>query len=288
VKQNDPGWGFAGCCLLSADSEGIMTDISQIDYSAFDRPEILMFLFHPRPEWGPARSTGSSEDLLIPVEGNVAIGARFHWAGNQAPTILFFHGNGEIVADYDDLAQLYLNEGINFLPVDYRGYGRSSGRPTITAMMRDAHLIFDFAQQLLDERGHTGPFVLMGRSLGSAPVLELAAQYQGRVDGLVVESGFSYSRPLLRLLGVDMDALGVREEDGFRNRDKISAFEKPTLVIHAERDHIIPLSEGQALYDASPATDKRLLIIPGANHNDIFLKGITEYMAAIRELVGKL
>jgi hypothetical protein len=85
-----------------------------------------------------------------------------------------------------------------------------------------------------------------------------------------------------------MDALGVREEDGFRNRDKISSFEKPTLVIHAEHDHIIPLPEGQALYNASPAKDKRLLIIPGANHNDIFLKGITEYMAAIREFVGKL
>jgi len=274
--------------LLSADSERIMIDISQIDYSAFDRPEILMFLFHPRPEWGSPRSTGSSEDLLIPVERDVAIGARFHRAGNQAPTILFFHGNGEIVADYDDLSQLYLNEGINFLPVDYRGYGRSGGRPTITAMMRDAHVVFSFVQEMLEERGHTAPFILMGRSLGSASVLELAAHYQDRVDGLVVESGFAYSQPLLRLLGVDMDALGVREEDGFRNRDKISAFEKPTLVIHAEHDHIIPLPEGQALYDASPATDKRLLIIPGANHNDIFLKGITEYMAAIREFVGQL
>ena len=246
-----------------------------------------MFLFHPRPEWESARSTGSSEDLLIPVEGHVAIGARFHRAGEQAPTILFFHGNGEIVADYDELAQLYLNEGINFLAVDYRGYGRSGGRPTITAMMRDAHMIFDFVRKMLEERGYTGPFILMGRSLGSASVLELAAHYQGRVDGLVVESGFAYSQPLLRLLGVDMDTLGVREEDGFRNRDKISAFEKPTLVIHAEHDHIIPLGEGQALYNASPATDKRLLIIPDANHNDIFLKGITEYMGALREFVGK-
>ena len=265
-----------------------MIDISKIDYAVFDRPEILMFLFHPRPEWGQPRSTGSSEELLIPVEGDVAIGARFHRAGNQAPTILFFHGNGEIVADYDDLAQLYLNEGISFLPVDYRGYGRSGGRPTITAMMRDAHVVFGFVQEMLEERGHTGPFILMGRSLGSASVLELAAHYQDRVDGLVVESGFAYSQPLLRLLGVNMDALGVREEDGFRNRDKISAFEKPTLVIHAERDHIIPLPEGQALYDVSPATDKRLLIIPGANHNDIFLKGITEYMGALRDLTRRL
>lgn len=55
----------------------------------------------------------------------------------NAPTLLFFHGNGEIVEDYDDIAQIYLKLGINFLPVDYRGYGRSTGSPTVTAMMRD-------------------------------------------------------------------------------------------------------------------------------------------------------
>lgn len=264
-----------------------MIDISQIDYSAFDRPEILMFLFHPRPEWGPPRSPSSSEDMLIPVEKDVVVGARFYLAGKDAPTILFFHGNGEIVADYDDIGPLYVRMGINFVPADYRGYGRSSGTPTITAMMRDAHVIFDSVHTWLKQKGHTGPFILMGRSLGSASVLELSAHYQDRVDGLIVESGFAYSKPLLRLLGVDMDALGLEEEDGFRNRDKISRFEKPTLVIHAEKDHIIPLPEGQALYDACPAPDKRLLIIPGANHNDIFLRGMKEYMEEVKGLAEK-
>ncbi len=264
-----------------------MIDISKIDYSAFDRPEILMFLFHPRPEWGPEGRTSSSEDVLIPVQNEVAIGGRLHRADKQAPTILFFHGNGEIVGDYDDLAEVYLRIGVNFFPVDYRGYGRSTGRPTITAMMRDAHVIFDYVRNKLKEWGHTGSFILMGRSLGSASVLELAAHYEDQVDGLIIESGFAHSRPLLMLLGVSMDALGLKEEDGFQNLQKISGFEKPTLVIHAERDHIIPLSEGQALYDASRALDRRLLIIPGANHNDIFLRGMGEYMEAIGELVGK-
>jgi fermentation-respiration switch protein FrsA (DUF1100 family) len=265
-----------------------MIDISQIDYSAFDRPEILMFLFHPRPEWGPPRSPSSPEDMLIPVEKEVAVSARFYLASKDAPTILFFHGNGEIVADYSEIGPLYLRMRMNFVPADYRGYGRSNGTPTITAMMRDAHVILDSVQTWLKEQGHTGPLILMGRSLGSASALELSAHYQDQVDGLIVESGFAYSKPLLRLLGVDMDALGLEEEDGFRNRDKISSFEKPTLVIHAEKDHIIPLPEGQALYDACPAPDKRLLLIPGANHNDIFLRGIKEYMEAIQELARKL
>lgn len=265
-----------------------MIDISKIDYSAFDRPEILMFLFHPRPEWGSAGTTPSTEDMLIQVEKDVVVGARFHLAGKEAPNILFFHGNGEIVADYDDIGLLYPRMGINFLPVDYRGYGRSSGKPTITAMMRDAHVIFDYVQDWLKEKDFTGPFIVMGRSLGSASALEISAHYRDQVDGLIIESGFAYARPLLRLLGIDMEALGIKEEEGFRNIDKISKFDKTTLIIHAENDQIISFTEGQALYDACPAPDKRFLEIPGANHNDIFLRGMREYMEAVKDLTGRL
>lgn len=265
-----------------------MIDISKIDYSVLDRPEILTFLFHPRQEWGSPRPSPSAEDVLIQAEKDVAVGARFHLAGQGAPNILFFHGNGEIVADYNDIGPLYLRMGINFLPVDYRGYGRSSGKPTITAMMRDSHVIFDYVQNWLKEKDYTGPFILMGRSLGSASALELSVHYGDQIDGLIIESGFAYAGPLLRLLGIDMEALGIKEEEGFRNIDKIRKFYKPTLIIHAEYDHIISLTEGQALYDACSAQDKRLLIIPGANHNDIFLRGMREYMEAVEDLTGRL
>jgi len=264
-----------------------MIDISKIDYSILDRPEILMFLFHPSPDWGSPGNIPSAEDILIQVEKDVVVGARFYLAGRDAPTMLYFHGNGEIVADYDDIGPLYLRMGINFLPVDYRGYGRSSGKPTITDMMRDAHVIFDYVKNWQKEKGYKGPFILMGRSLGSASVLELSAHYIAQIDGLIIESGFAYASPLLRLLGVDMEALGIKEEDGFRNIDKIATFDKPTLIIHAENDHIISFTEGQALYDACPATDKRLLEIPGANHNDIFLRGMREYMEAVKGLTEK-
>jgi fermentation-respiration switch protein FrsA (DUF1100 family) len=265
-----------------------MIDITKIDYSALDRPEILMFLFHPRPEWGAPGSTEGAEDVLIPVEENVVVGGRFYLADKEAVNILFFHGNGEIVADYEDLAPFYTKMGINFLPVDYRGYGRSTGRPTITAMMRDCHVIFEYTRNWLSEKGYTGPFVTMGRSLGSASVLELISCYASEIDGLIIESGFAYARPLLQLLGIDMKAMGVTEEEGFRNADKIRTFPKPTLVIHAEYDHIIPFSDGQALYDACPADDKRLLEIPEANHNDIFARGIEPYMQAVKELTEKV
>jgi hypothetical protein len=265
-----------------------MIDVTKIDYSAFDRPEILMFLFHPRPEWGKTGSGEPCEEVLIPVEPDVFVGGRFYLARPEAASILFFHGNGEIVADYEDLAPLYTRMGINFLPVDYRGYGRSTGRPTITSMMRDCHVIFDYVQGWRAKNGLRGPLLVMGRSLGSASALELIASYDTQIDGLIVESGFAYAEPLLELLGVRMKALGLTEESGFRNVDKIRTFPKPTLIIHAEHDHIIPFSEGQALYRACPATEKRLLMIPGANHNDIFSKGMSAYMEAVKGLVGKV
>jgi len=192
-----------------------MIDISNIDYSNLDRPDILMFLFHPRAEWEGSGACDSAEDVVV-----VVVGGRFHMAEKSAPNILFFHGNGEIVADYNEMGPLYTRMGINFMPVDYRGYGRPTGQPTITAMMRDCHVIFDFVQDWLKENGCKGPFLVMGRSLGSASALELASHYQSQIDGLIVESGFAYDGPLLRLLGIDVQALGFREEEGFRNVDK--------------------------------------------------------------------
>jgi hypothetical protein len=270
-----------------------MKDISTIDYSVLDRPEILMFLFHPRPEpvvrtsqtaESQSRATGS-KDILIPVEEDIAIGARFHMAEKSGANLLFFHGNGEIAADYDELGTVYNQMGINLLAVDYRGYGRSGGKPTVTAMMRDCHIIFHFVRKWLEQNNFSGPIIPMGRSLGSASVLELAATYKNLIAGLIVESGFAYAGPLLALLGIDFASLGFKEEKGFRNVDKIKRFDKPTLIIHAEYDHIIPYSDGQTLHDACPSGDKQLLKIFGANHNDIFMRGMQEYLAAIKNIV---
>lgn len=252
-------------------------------HEALDRPEILRVLFYPRPEWGYPES-GAFEPVLIPVEGDVVVGGRFHAGRREGANLLFFHGNGEIVADYDDLAPLFTRLGLNFLAVDYRGYGRSSGTPTLSAMLDDSHAVFAFVRDWLKSRGHTGPRIVMGRSLGSAPALELASRHAGEIDGLVVESGFARIGPLLALMGYRMEAFGLSEEDGPQNLKKIGMFDKPTLVIHAEFDHIIAHAEGQALYDASPAAVKHMLTIEGANHNDLFYHGMDRYLEAVEWL----
>ena len=180
-----------------------------------------MALFHPRREWRPEGASAPGEELLIPVEENVVVGARFHAAGKNDPVLLFFHGNGEIVADYDEMAPVYIRMGINFLPVDYRGYGRSTGTPTITNMMADCRRILDYTGKLLNDRGFKGPLIVMGRSLGSASALELAARYEDRIAGLIIESGFARTGPLLRLLGVNLGAIGFAEDSGIENVRKI-------------------------------------------------------------------
>ena len=265
-----------------------MPHSASVNYDPLDRPEILQHLFHPRPEPPGATPPTGSIELTVPVAPEVSLGARMHPAGAAAATLLFFHGNGEIVADYDDLGPLYARLGINFLAVDYRGYGRSGGRPTVSAMMADAQAVLAFVRDYLEGQGWTGPLLAMGRSLGSASALALAARHGDAIAGLIVESGFAYAEPLLRLLGVDTARIGAQNLRVFDNIDMMRAVRRPTLIIHAERDHIIPFGDARALFEASPAADKTLLPIPAANHNDIFLRGLEAYLQAVKGLVGRV
>ena len=246
-----------------------------------DRPEVITYLFYPRASFA-RDSADDVRDLSIPVAEGVEVGARCHLADSAATNILFFHGNGEIVEDYDDIGALYVERGINFVAVDYRGYGRSTGRPTASTLLADSHVILGFVADWLNQQGYTGPLIVMGRSLGSASALELVYRYPDQIAGLILESAFAHTGPLLRRIGVDLAAVpGFEESEGFRQLDKIRAFVKPTLVIHAERDHLIPFADGQALYDASPAPDKHLLKIPRADHNTIFAVGLRPYLDSV-------
>ncbi|HCY85978.1 MAG TPA: alpha/beta hydrolase [Desulfobacteraceae bacterium] len=254
-------------------------------YTVLDNPMVLACLFHPRTETSGRPERQGREDFQISVGDGVYLGASLHFHAADAPVVVFFHGNGEIVSDYDDLGDVFARgAGVNFFVTDYRGYGTSSGEPTVTAMMADAHRVLGFVEKLMADRGLTGPLCIMGRSLGSAPAIELAAcqTESGPIHSLIVESGFALSGPLLRVLGLDPDRLGFTGIPGYENLDKIGRVTCPCLVIHAQFDHLIPFSDGQALYDACPSSPKHLLEIKGANHNDIFLRGMTPYLEQVR------
>ena len=251
------------------------------DYTSLDRTDVLSVLFHPRPE-PPGPPPEGVQAIDIPVGDRQMIGARWHMVSSTGANLLFFHGNGEIAADYDDLGPLFTALGINLTVVDYRGYGRSSGSPSVSAMLADSHRILSFWEDWLVRNAYSGPRILMGRSLGSASVLELASTHPERIHGLIIESGFAYAGPLLRLLGIEPDRIGFDESRGFANLEKIKAYAGPTLILHAEHDHIIPYTDSQALFAASPAPRKRHVMIAGANHNDIFLRGMQTYLEAVQ------
>jgi len=252
----------------------------QPDYSVLDRPEILGFVFYPRRDWTPPPA--GATDHLVPVEPGVSISCRFYPASPDAPCILYFHGNGEVACDHDWIAPLYNREGIGLFVADYRGYGRSDGTPTFSTMTDDAHSIFEFFGKAVRPSGHGAPLFVMGRSLGSHSAAALAFSYPQHLRGLIVESGPSNVAGLARVFGLSSERLADLEGAlSARNR----SITLPALIIHGERDSLIPLGEAITLHEEIGSQDKRLVIIPGADHNDIMLLGTEQYFSAIRDFV---
>ena len=223
------------------------------------------FLFHPRKSYQEM----DEKDIQINVDDSAQVGSRFHLISKSVPIILFFHGNGEIATEYDDIARVYNQKNINFIIADFRGYGFSTGTPDVENTQSDAHFVLDYVLKYLKEINYSGSLILMGRSLGSVSVLELAKRYPHDFSGLIIESGFANEEPLFKLIGTTAEQAGFTKEDGFLNGDKIKKYAGPLLVIHAEQDHIVPFSQGELLYNLCPSENKKLLPIPNANHNNI-------------------
>ena len=250
-----------------------------------DQPHIQRVLFYPRRDDGLVPDTPDARRVAVEVEPGVRIGGRLCPASPAAPLILFFHGNGEIAADYFDIAPAYTQLGISLLVMDYRGYGTSDGTPTASRLVSDAVAAFEAVKRLCAENGLSpSQFYVMGRSLGSAAAIEVATRAGERLAGLIIESGFADTFGLLARLGAF--APGADEErDGVGNATKISHITARTLIIHGQADVLIPAADARELYRKSATRDKRLVIIPGAGHNDLMWVGMTQYMDAVRTFV---
>lgn len=252
-------------------------------YSMIDQqPVLLQFLFYPR-RWSAPAPAGA-EDLIVPVEGDIAVGCRLYESEAGGPWILLFHGNGEIAADYDQIAPFYRQKGINLVVADYRGYGCSEGEPTFGAMVRDAPLIFEAVQERLKERGLREKLFVMGRSLGSISALELAAEYGDLIPGLIIESGFISVTGLINHLGLPSLGLDLESLEK-ESREKAARIEIPALIIHGRSDSLVPYSQAEDLYRSLGSESKKILPIPGADHNDIIFYDRERYFSAIAAFV---
>jgi alpha-beta hydrolase superfamily lysophospholipase len=255
---------------------------------SLDQPEILAVLFHPRQST-PTPLPEDGEDITIPVNGETSLSCRFFIADPHAPVLIFFHGNGEILADYDSIGPGFTEVGLNFLVTEYRGYGWSSGTPSATTLLTDAEHLYGELRTRLLAKGYSGPFFVMGRSLGSACAIDLAARHNDDKDfaGLIIDSGFARTLPLARTLGLDPDRLGITEENSFNNEAKIARVTKPTLILHGREDQLIPLQQAEQLMAACGARAKELQVIPGADHNSLFVVGGPLYFQTIKRFVDK-
>ncbi len=255
-------------------------------YARLDQPDVLKVLFHPRAE-DVAPPAGVRREM-VEIAAGVQVECRLHLAGPASPVILFFHGNGEIAADYDDDGPRYIERDLSFVAVGYRGYGAGSGRPTVAAMMADAVALHGWLLEFLAREGRTGKIFVMGRSLGSAVALELGAELGDDLAGIIVESGFADTVPLLQFLGVDAPALGISEKNGFGNVKKIQTIKRPTLLLHAQKDELIPLENAGILHSESGARNKEFQVIPGARHNNILQITGPLYFQEIRRFIDKV
>jgi len=255
------------------------------NYAMIDNSSLLLYLFYPRRQY--SKPTGSAFDLAVPVENEISIVCRAYPGQPENPWVLYFHGNGEIVSDYDGIAHLYNNRGINLLVADYRGYGASGGKPTFKDMVKDAVSIFNFIfdpAQFQSGADQTDWFI-MGRSLGSISALELAAHFPDRLKGLIIESGFISVAGLIRHLGLPSPGdLSPLEE---QYRVLTGGIRLPALVIHGEHDRLVPLIQGKDLYETLGSEQKELIVIPLADHNDIMFVDSKKYMDAIANFVLK-
>ena len=250
-------------------------------YSKIDNSTLLNYLFYPGRRH--TRPPGDAFDLEVPVENGLSIICRGYPGNKKNPWLLYFHGNGEVVSDYDGIAPLYNERGLNLLVADYRGYGASEGRPTFGNMIKDAGMIFEHVSWVITENGRAADWFVMGRSLGSISAIELAAGFTERLKGLIIESGFISVNGLIRHLGLPSPGdLSELEDECRRMAESIKL---PSLIIHGEHDRLVPLSQGKDLYESLGSEQKEFVVIPEAGHNDIMYVNPGKYMGAIKDFV---
>lgn len=236
-------------------------------YSIFDTQAFNANLFFPRQD--TASTPVNSDDIQVEVEPGVMVHVRRHPSPNARFSLLFFHGNGEIVSDYDNLAEHFNAMGTELIVVDFRGYGRSSGVPTLRSALEDAHKVFDHLKS-------AGKFkekvCIMGRSLGSAPTLELCAK-RSDVTACVLESGYADPIPLVERRGLKIDKTTPEEDALFNNSEKIRLVKCPLLIMHGADDFLISPQEAKLNYENAGSKQKHLEILEGVGHNDMMMSG---------------
>lgn len=195
-------------------------------------------------------------------------------------TILYSHGNAEDLIDMKgSLRQLSQNFNANVMVYDYSGYGLSSGCCSEQACCAAARLCLEYLQNTGVERESV---VLMGKSLGTGPSIDLASRVQG-LAGVVLLSPFL---SVLRTRFPEGVAHTLKEADLFNNGEKLPSVTCPLFVVHGTEDTVVPLEQGMGVQRLAPNA-VRPWWVQGAGHNDLhthpdFVIKVCEFLGFVR------
>ena len=244
-----------------------------------------LFVYHPDAwedrDW--ARISGLPlEDVWFPATDGTRLFGWYVESSGSPAVLLWCHGNaGNIINRLDNLRELY-HLGLSVFLFDYRGYGRSQGRPSEEGLYQDA--LGAYAHVTGTRRVRPERIVLFGRSLGAAVAGEVASKRP--VAGLILESSFPSVEALARFhyFGLPVHWLiGAR----FNLADKLKHVSVPILVIHGDQDEIVPIHLGRQVFEAAK-DPKAFYVVPGADHNNLYLVGGRAYFQRLKRIVEEV
>jgi fermentation-respiration switch protein FrsA (DUF1100 family) len=208
--------------------------------------------------------------------GGAAISLRYMEHPESNLLVFYQHGNGEDIGSIEDRLSALHRLGFSVLAWDYPGYGTSEGRPSEKAVMATAERLWRW----LPQRTGFGPeaTVLYGRSLGGGPAVQLAQAHPNA--GLILEGTFTSTFRV-------MTRIRLLPWDVFDNLSRIPAINSPLLVLHGNRDYVVPFSHSETLF-AAASQPKSFVWFDGGGHNDLIDQFPEVYNSAIRQFAAAL
>jgi fermentation-respiration switch protein FrsA (DUF1100 family) len=218
------------------------------------------------------------EDVFFTTRDGVRLNGWLVPHPEARSTLVWFHGNaGNIGNRVENIKLLHDLVKVNIFIFDYRGYGLSHGRPSEEGTYLDGEAALELVQKKLGDNA-ASKIVLFGRSLGAAVAAEMAGRFQSQ--GLILESPFISIAAMARAIfpWLPIGPLLLTRYDVL---DKVKKIKVPVLVLHGDRDEIVPFDHGQTVFAAAPEP-KKFYTIAGASHNDTYAVGGEKYFRELR------
>jgi len=220
------------------------------------------------------------EEVWLTTRDNVRLNAWYLPNPASEKVLLWFHGNAENIGYGLEHLEFYSRLAVNVLAVDYRGYGKSEGRPGEAGVYRDADAAYDY----LIQARHIQPkhIFVFGHSLGGAVAIDLASRRE--CGGLIAQSSFTSVKDMARRV-FRIPFFEYIPKSQFDSLAKIRRVQTPVLIVHGTRDETVHFSMGQRLFAAAPEP-KFLFPVRGAGHNDVIEVGGDELLERFKSFLS--